>query len=57
MRQGRNNGVQSDEAADITVWIILYISTYDYVISFDMKYFLYNKFGCQKLGKGYNINV
>ena len=57
MRQGRNNGVQSDEASDITVWIILYISTYDYVISFDMKYFLYNKFSCQKLGKGYNINV
>ena len=43
---------QSYEAYDLTVWIILYISPYNYVISLELKLFLSDKFGCQKFGEG-----
>ena len=50
MRQGHNLGVQSSESVDITVWIISCISMHDYVLSVEVKFFLYSKFGCKNWG-------
>ena len=35
-------------AADITVWIILYISPPNYKLYPELDLLLYNKFGCEK---------
>ena len=45
MKQVHTRGVQSYEAADITVCILLYIDLHDYLISLDMKLLLSIKFG------------
>ena len=45
-------GVQGSESSYLTVWVILYISPHDYVISLDLKLSLSNQFGYQKFGKG-----
>ena len=51
-KQVWNRGVKSAEDADITVWIILYISPHEYVLLLKIKTLLSNSFGWETLGKG-----
>ena len=57
MLQGQKCGVQSTEATDLTVWIISYISLYDYVISLDLIFLPAYKFGCKNIGEGRVMNL
>ena len=47
MIQGRNHGVQSAEADDLTVWIIYFVRTHDYVIYLALRSLLSNIFCCK----------
>ena len=47
MQQGQKRGIPIAYTADLTVWMIWYISPYDYMLSLDLKLLLSYNFGCE----------